>query len=149
LAKIFEAGGNPMRKTVVSSFFTIITLLNGCTGVHIKNQRIDPVFLKVIESPAAFDGQKVKINAWITLRHEDKNLWASWQAHENWDTQKCISLIGYDALEKAQNRLDGRYVEITGVIRSDASQKGSIIRLASCRDIALEIVDEASLRVMP
>lgn len=105
----------------------------------------DATFLQASKSPTAFDGKTITVRGWITLRHEDKNLWATWQDHENWETTRCISLVNYDSLNDA---LDGKYVEVTGVLRKDASNGGTLLRLASCRDVALEVMGPSAVKLV-
>lgn len=131
-----------------SCLFLASVLLTACASYTAKNVGADPLFLDVVSSQKAFDGKTVTFNAWITLRHEDRNLWATWKDHENWETRQCISLTNYDALNGLEASLDGQYVRITGVIRSDASDNGKVIRLGSCQKMALEITDANSIEVL-
>ncbi|MCX7556715.1 hypothetical protein OS187_07750 [Xanthomonadaceae bacterium JHOS43] len=123
---------------------TIISV-SACTSAAIRHEAADPLFLKVAMSPSDFEGQEIVVRAWITLRHEDKNLWATRQDHENWETVHCISLINYDSLDPS---LDGRYVEVTGVVRSDASNGGNLLRFASCREVAIEVAGPSAIRLI-
>jgi len=113
----------------------LMVVASGCASIDLMHPS-DPEFLRAAESPGAFDGKTITIRGWITLRHEDKNLWATWRDHENWETTRCISIINYDSLDDA---LDGKYVEVTGVMREDASMGGTLLRLASCRNAAIEV----------
>jgi len=122
-----------------------VLVASACTPVALRQDVADPLFLKAAMSPSDFEGKEVVVRAWITLRHEDKNLWATWHDHENWETIHCISLINYDSLDKS---LDGRYVEVTGVVRSDASNRGDLLRFASCRDVAIEIVGPSAVKLI-
>lgn len=122
-----------------------ILFASACTSVAIRQEAADPLFLKAAASPSDFEGQEVVVKAWIMLRHEDKNLWATWQDHENWETVHCISLINYDSLDES---LDGRYVEVTGVVRSDASKGGSLLRFASCREVAIEVAGPSAIKLI-
>lgn len=124
---------------------TTVLAASACTSVALRQEVADPLFLKAAMSPSDFEGKEVVVRAWITLRHEDKNLWATWQDHENWETMHCISLINYDSLDKS---LDGRYVEVTGVVHSDASSGGNLLRLASCREVAIEIVGSSAVTLI-
>ena len=128
-------------------FVLMVTILStsACTSVVIRKAAADPLFLKVVMSPSDFDGQEIVVRAWITLRHEDKNLWATRRDQKSWETVHCISLINYDSLDAS---LDGRYVEVTGVVRSDASNEGSLLRFASCRELAIEVSGPSAIRVI-
>lgn len=122
-----------------------ILFTSACTSVAMRQEVADPLFLRAAMSPSDFDGQEVVVRAWITLRHEDKNLWATRQDHENWETVHCISLVNYDSLDAS---LDGRYVEVTGVVRSDASNGGNLLRFASCREVAMEVAGPSAIRLI-
>ena len=128
-------------------FVLMVTILStsACTSVATRKAAADPLFLKVAMSPSDFDGQEIVVRAWITLRHEDKNLWATRRDQKSWETVHCISLINYDSLDAS---LDGRYVEVTGVVRSDASNGGSLLRFASCRELAIEVSGPSAIRVI-
>ena len=128
-------------------FVLMVTILStsACTSVATRKAAADPLFLKVAMSPSDFDGQEIVVRAWITLRHEDKNLWATRRDQKSWETVHCISLINYDSLDAS---LDGRYVEVTGVVRSDASNEGSLLRFASCRELAIEVSGPSAIRVI-
>jgi hypothetical protein len=93
-----------------------------------------------------FDGQKVTVKAWITLRPEDKNLWSTWSDHEDRETTRCISLANYDSIDE---ELDGAFVDVTGVVRRDATDGGKRLRLAACRDLAIDVTDPATIRKVP
>jgi len=117
-------------------------------GAPGRNIPADSKFLDVARSSQKFDGQVVMLRAWISLRHEDKNLWATWKDHEAWETTNCISLANYGALEGMEASIDGRYVEVTGTIINDASKGGTVLRLGSCRDVALEITGASSVKTI-
>lgn len=117
---------------VVFSFLVV-----ACVSREPAGQMADQRFVEIAINPSGYDGSVVTIKGWISLRHEDKNLWATWADHEDWNTERCISLVGYDKLDA--DALDGKYVEVLGVLRKDASENGAIIRLASCRDVAVEV----------
>lgn len=119
-----------------------VLMCAACTTIG-KARPADAVFLQVAKSPEAFDRKSVTVKAWITLRHEDKNLWATWRDHENWDTTNCLSLVNYDSLD---DEMDGKYVEVTGMVIADASNDGAIIRLASCRGAAIEVSGPSAIR---
>ncbi|WP_445513504.1 hypothetical protein [Stenotrophomonas sp. 3(2025)] len=101
--------------------------------------KADPLFLDVAAAPHAFEGQTVTLRGWVSLRHEDRNLWATKDDHERWQTSRCISLSLYASLLSRVSDLDGRMVEVTGVIRSDASKEGRVIRLGACRNAAVVV----------
>lgn len=117
-------------------------------GTPERNIPADSTFLSVARSPQRFDGQVVTFRAWISLRHEDKNLWTTWRDHENWETTNCISLENYGVLEGMEPSVDGRYVELTGKIINDASEGGSVLRLGSCRDVAIEITGVSPIQAV-
>ena len=118
---------------------------SACASTAFHQEAADPLFLQASMSPSDFEGREIVVRAWITLRHEDKNLWATWQDHEKWETAHCISLVNYDSLDPS---LDGRYVEIIGVIRSDASNRGNLLRFASCREVAIEVAGPSAVRLI-
>ena len=127
-----------------------ICLLTACAGPRtVASPLPDFTFLEVARNPVNFDGKVVTVRGWITVRDEDKNLWATWEDHEKWRTPQCISLIHYDLLRGSEKALDGRYVEIRGVLRADASKQGNVIRPASCRDPGIEIADRSSIKILP
>ena len=113
-----------------------------------RNVAVDSRFWEVAQSPQNFDGQVVTFRAWISLRHEDRNLWATWKDHQSWDTTRCISLANYGSLESMEASIDGRLVEVTGVIINDASKDGTVLRLGACRDVALELVGASSIKTI-
>ncbi len=125
-------------------FILTATMLSAsaCTSVAIRPEVADPLFLRVAMSPSNFDGQVVVVRAWITLRHEDKNLWATRLDHDNWETTHCLSLVNYDSLDSS---LDGQYVEVTGVVHSDASDGGNLLRFSSCREAAIEVAGSSAV----
>lgn len=106
----------------------------------------DQRFLDVAANPQQFNGREVTFRAWITLRHEDKNLWATMRDHENWETLRCVSLVNYDSLDGLERDLDGRIVEVTGTVINDASQGGTVLRLGACRDVAVEISGPSAIK---
>ncbi|TAA39645.1 hypothetical protein [Pseudoxanthomonas winnipegensis] len=108
----------------------------------------DEKFLDVARNPGKFNGQVVTLRAWISIRHEDKNLWATWKDHEDWETTNCISLVNYGSLEALEASIDGRFVQVTGTVIEDASKGGTVLRLGSCRDVALEIAGPSSIKVV-
>lgn len=108
----------------------------------------DKNFLDVARSPGKFNGQVVKLRAWISVRHEDHNLWATWKDHENWETTNCISLVNHGSLEGWEAAVDGRFVEVTGTVIDDASEGGTVLRLGSCRDVALEIAGPSAIKLV-
>lgn len=134
-----------MNPKILAILLAGLTLSACMPTVWAQPDRADSLFLAAAASPAKFDGQSIVIKAWITLRHEDKNLWATWKDHENWNTLHCISLVNYDSLPAS---LDGAYVQVEGVLRSDSSQNGSLVRLASCRDVALDISGPGAIKVI-
>lgn len=99
----------------------------------------DPLFLQVAAAPQTFEGKTVTLRGWVSLRHEDRNLWVTKADHERWQTPRCLSLSLYDALLDRAGELDGRLVEVTGVVSSDASKGGRVIRLGACRDVAIAV----------
>lgn len=119
-----------------------------CAVSNSKNIPVDPGFLNAASDSLSLDGKSVVVRGWISLRHEDKNLWATWHDHEQWETSRCISLINYDSLVGQENLLDGKYVEVTGILRSDASEEGRLIRLASCRNVGIEILGVSSIKTI-
>jgi len=108
----------------------------------------DQRFLDVAENPKKFEGHEVTLRAWITLRHEDRNLWATMKDHESWKPVRCLSLVNYDALANLEPDLDGHFVEVTGTVINDASNNGTVIRLGACRDSAIEISGPSAIRLM-
>jgi hypothetical protein len=138
-----------MRKVA----FTIVllsmsTLLESCGETRRMGFVQDQAFLNVASNPLAFEGKRVTVKGWVSLRDEDKNLWATWEDHEEWDTSKCISLMHYDVLQGREKQLDHQYVEVTGVLHRDASESGAIIRLAACRSVGIEIADAKSIKLI-
>lgn len=128
-------------------FAIILLTIAACSiGKPARDLTPDAAFLQAAKAPVEFDGREVKVRAWISFRHEDKNLWATWRDHENWETTRCISLVNYDVLDES---LDGRFVEVSGILKSDASNNGELIRLASCRNVAIEISGREAIRVLP
>lgn len=126
---------------------TTALFIAGCASGSIAHKaEPDANFLKISESPSSYDGKAVTVEAWITLRHEDKNLWATWQDHENWETTRCISLSNYDSLSE---KLDGKRVKVTGVLHADASNGGKLLRLASCRSVAIEVSGPNAIELTP
>jgi len=117
-------------------------------GTPWRNVAVDGKFLDVAQSPQNFHGQVVTLRAWISLRHEDRNLWATWKDHESWETTRCISLTNYGSLEGMEASIDGRLVEVTGTIINDASKDGTVLRLGACRDIALEVLGASSVKTI-
>ncbi|WP_279207352.1 hypothetical protein [Stenotrophomonas indicatrix] len=101
--------------------------------------KADPLFLDVAAAPHAFEGQTITLRGWVSLRHEDRNLWATKNDHERWQTSRCVSLSLYASLLSRVSDLDGRVVEVTGVISNDASKGGGVIRLGACRDAAIAV----------
>jgi len=99
----------------------------------------DPGFLDVAASPQTFDGQTVTLKGWLSLRAEDRNLWATRADHDAWRTDRCISLSMSAAKLDEISVLDGRVVEVTGVVSRDGSKGGSVIRLGACRDAAIVV----------
>ncbi|WP_141453162.1 hypothetical protein [Pseudoxanthomonas sp. z9] len=123
--------------------------LAACSSHKLKTElSADQRFLDVAANPKQFEGKEVTFRAWITLRHEDKNLWATMSDGENWETLRCVSLINYDSLDGRKRDLDGRMVEVTGTIVSDASEGGTIIRLGACRDVAIEISGPSAIKLV-
>ncbi|TMN16529.1 hypothetical protein [Pseudoxanthomonas sp. X-1] len=109
---------------------------------------VDETFLEVARNPDKFAGQVVTLRAWISVRHEDNNLWATLKDHENWETRRCISLVNYSSLEGMEAAMDGHFVQITGTVIDDASKSGTVLRLGSCRDVALEIAGPSSIKLI-
>ncbi len=116
-------------------------ILSGCSSMpgSQKLKTADPGFLEVAASPQAFDGQAVTLRGWVSLRTEDRNLWATRTDHEAWRTDRCISLSMSAAMLNEVNALDGRVVEVTGVVSRDGSNGGSVIRMGACRDAAIAV----------
>jgi len=135
-----------IRKVV--AMFSMACLLASCAHHEAGKPGVlaDETFLDVARRPQAFEGQTVTMRAWITLRHEDKNLWATWTDHQSWNTERCVSLINYDSLENFEQALDGHFVEVVGTVVSDASREGTLLRFASCRDVAIEISGPSAIR---
>lgn len=129
------------------SLLTASLLSFSCSIHAVESQGAITGMEDVIAHPNLYNGKRVTLNAWITLRGEDQNLWASWDDHERWETRKCISLMNYDVLSSKTSLLDGRRVKVTGIVRSDASGRGAVIRLAACRDLGLELIDATSVEV--
>lgn len=132
-----------IRAIAVIAFSLLAT---GCVSKGPSRQEVHQHFLEIADNPSEFDGRTIRVTGWISLRHEDKNLWATPSDHEDWNIKHCISLIGYDKLNA--DALDGKYVEVNGVLRKDASESGNLIRLASCRDVAIEIENASSVSVV-
>lgn len=134
-----------MRALFASNLVGLLLLL--CAAPAVRSHDADTRIEDVLAHPDLYNGKRVSLNAWITLRNEDQNLWVSWKDHQQWETRKCISLTNYDVLSGKSALLDGRHVKVTGIVRSDASKKGGVIRLAACRDLALELIDATSVEV--
>jgi hypothetical protein len=132
-----------MSRLIAALF--VVWLLTSCASHPQITRAADTEFVKILSNPAAFDGETVKVRGWISVRHEDKNFWLTWKDHENWEVSRCISLVHYDLLDDVAKSLDGRYVEITGTFRMDASNNGSMIRLASCSKRGIELENAASV----
>jgi hypothetical protein len=125
-----------------------VMAISACAHSAQKETPIDSDFLNVSGNPRSFDGKVVTIRGWLSLEHEDKNIWASKADHEAWATKRCLSIVNYDSLKLHQSMFDGKRVEVTGVVRGDASNGGRLIRLASCRDAGIEIGGPASIKVI-
>lgn len=125
-----------------------VVFCSACASGKFNDIEPDPEFLKIAISPEDFDGEMVTIRGWMSLRFEDRNLWATRKDHEDWETRRCISLVNYSALKEVQGALDGRYVEVSGILRSDATMSGTLIRLASCRKVGIEISGASSVRLL-
>lgn len=123
-------------------------LLSSCATSQSRKDIADQKFFDIIAKPSAYEGQRVTLTAWITLRDEDQNLWASWSDHENWETRRCLSLSHYDVLSTSRPALDAHYVRVTGIVRSDSSRSGKVLRLASCQDASLEVIDASSVELV-
>lgn len=132
--------------------FAILACLCGACACSLRMEKSLPAderFIRVAENPQKFDGQEVTFRAWITLRHEDKNLWATMNDQSSWNTLRCLSLINYDSLSGLEPDLDGRVVEVTGTVVGDASRGGKLLRLGACRDVAIEISGASAIRLVP
>lgn len=112
--------------------------------IHSADTRIEDV----LAHPGLYDGKRLTFDAWVSLRDEDQNLWVTWNDHEHWETRKCISLTNYDVLSGKATILDGRHVKVTGIVRIDASERGAVIRLSACRNLALELIDATSVEIV-
>ncbi|WP_153067875.1 MULTISPECIES: hypothetical protein [Xanthomonas] len=119
-----------------------------CAISPTKNFRtIDPQLAEIFSNPEIFNDKEVTFKAWVSLRNEDKNLWATRKDNEKWNIKKCISLIGYDDLSARKDISDGAYVQVTGTIVEDGSKAGNIIRLTACRNLSIR-VDRNSFMVL-
>lgn len=119
--------------------------LTACVTNAPTTSKADQRFVDIATEPGKFDGQAVTVVGWLTLRHEDRNLWATKKDHDSWETRRCISLVNGDLLEDRKGSLDGRYVRVTGILRGDATDNGAVIRLGSCRNVGLEIAKPDSV----
>lgn len=136
-----------MRSLVRFVFFPIV--LAACAGSpRLGIVPPDEAFILAATYPDYFDGKEVSLRGWITLRHEDWNLWATSADQEEWNTPRCISLSGYYSLRDEADEFDGRLVEVTGTILSDASLGGKVIRLGACRDVAIKISGPSSVKLV-
>lgn len=127
----------------------LVVMQASCANRLQVTETPDPEFLNVLGSPAAFDGEAVKVRGWISLRPEDNNVWLTWGDHEDWEVSHCLSIVNYYLLDDAVRSLDGRYVEITGTFRMDASNRGTMIRLGACSNLAIELKSpEAVVRIL-
>jgi len=122
-------------------------LLFSCSIPAVGSQGVTTRMEDVLAHPDLYNGKRLTFYAWVSLRHEDQNLWVTWNDHQNWETRKCMSLTNYDVLSGKATTLDGRLVKVTGIVRIDASEKGAFIRLAACRNLALELLDATSVEL--
>jgi hypothetical protein len=132
----------------MSSLIVIALLLPACSiSTGLRNAAADEAFLSALISPDRNNGKVVTLKGWVSMRHEDWNLWATPADRENWNTARCISLSGYDDLRDYAADFDGKFVEITGTFTSDATEGGRIVRLGACSDIALRVDGLSSVRL--
>lgn len=130
--------------------FTVINFMIGCTNVsNVKALVVDDIF-QILASPALYDGKEVTIRGWISMRHEDNNLWSTWQDHEAWNVNKCISLKNYFSKEDLRKSVDGKFVEIKGIFYMDADRdkNGLIVRSGSCNKFAIEFDGQSSIQIL-
>lgn len=130
------------------ALLTLILFATGCSSIITKNKNTTVDFERLLSRPTIFDGKEVSTRAWLSFAHEDRNLWADWLDHENWDTRRCISLSGYDS-SGLDDSWNGTYVEVTGTVILDASYDGSIIRFGACRDLALQLSGTNDIKRLP
>lgn len=124
-------------------------LLSACSGSSaVKSIAADESFLSASMFHEKSDGELVTLRGWVSMRHEDWNLWATWSDHEDWNTTRCISLSGYDELRDHAKDFDGKLVEVTGTLLSDATERGRIVRLGSCREVAIRVNGLSSVRLV-
>lgn len=126
-----------------------LLILVACSGpLAVKGMGPDKDFIALSVLPDGNDGRLVTLRGWVSMRHEDWNLWATQSDHENWNTVRCISLSNYDELRGHAREFDGRFVEITGTLIKDATNGGKLVRLGSCREVAISLDGLGSIRIV-
>ena len=135
---------NRKRLFIAAALFCV----SGCSVISQKERVLsDPRFLNVVSNPTKFDGRPVEFIAWITLRHEDKNLWLTPADRESWNLKHCISLDNPELLKKRFGQLDHQYVKVKGVFVKDASESGKYLRLEACNEFAIRIDKSEDIRM--
>lgn len=94
---------------------------------------------QVNNSSKQFDGAQIKLRGYLLLRHENINIWDTKEGYEGTDNvSHCVALINNAWLYQQAKTYDGKYVEIVGIYRRDATT-GNTIRLTMCNKSALEL----------
>lgn len=111
-------------------------LLAGCASIQPDPGALTPTQLR--QSSSLYDGKQVTVVAWMTLGHEDANLWTDAQDMNSRRTIHCVSLENFDDLLEAKGALNGHRVELTGTFRKDVVGESGTIRFSACSRSALE-----------
>lgn len=127
-----------MRKLIT----VLVLLLTACSTSQHDRARTYLRPSEINVSPSSFDGKRVTIRGFLTMRFEDRNLWDSEESHKNWDSKQCISIVNYYWLGTKEKELDGKFVEIVGVYMKDADEDGKVIRMASCNQHGIVLTPE-------
>lgn len=105
----------------------------------------------VLANPTAFDGKKVTVKGWVSIRNEDRGIWDGPADYANRNRRRCISLLNTYSDESINRALDRKYVLVTGVVDADSYHDASgqgIVRLASCNRVAIRFEEPNGLRLL-
>jgi len=107
-------------------------------------------FKDITTSPNSYHKKLIRIKGWISMRHEDHNLWVTWNDHEKWKTKNCISLKYYFTSKEVRQSMDAKLVEVTGIFNMDAdhNETGPVIRLGVCNKFSIELTEPSAVKIL-
>jgi hypothetical protein len=125
-----------MRSTVAGISLFACTLLTACSSNTLRSDCLD-----VDEVRTGQRTGTASVCGYLSYRFEDKNLYSSAIAAENYDNRQCIAVglaPGFDSTKL--RALSGRPVRLTGRLTDHACPEGAICS-ASCSQIGIFVED--------